>query len=97
MSGFVLSPQARADLESIWDYTAHQWGTGQAEKYTRPIAAAIQALACEPARGRTCDGVRKGYRKQAAGSHAIFYRLIEDGIDVVRILHRGMDPGRHLD
>ena len=28
---------------------------------------------------------------------AIFYRLIEDGIDVVRILHRRMDPGRHLD
>ena len=32
------------------------------------------------------------YSKFAVGSHVLFYRLIDDRIDVVRILHQRMDP-----
>ncbi len=96
MSDFVLSPRAKADLGEIWDYTAEQWDGKQAERYTRLIAAAIQALASVPTRGKACDYIRKGYRKYPVGAHVIFYRVIEGGIDVVRILHSHMDFARHL-
>jgi len=40
---------------------------------------------------------RAGYRKLAAGSHVLFYRVMSEGdIDVVRVLHRRMDVDRHL-
>ena len=45
MSGFLLSPAARADLTEIWDYTANRWGVEQAERYVRDLTAACQGLA----------------------------------------------------
>jgi toxin ParE1/3/4 len=54
-------------------------------------------VAADPHRGRCCDEIRPGYRKYPAGSHVLFYRLLPDGIDIVRILHRRMDFERHLE
>ncbi|ELR85574.1 putative plasmid stabilization protein ParE [Mycobacterium sp. H4Y] len=52
-----------------------------------------------PLIGRPCDEVRVGYRRHAAGSHTLYYRVAASGvlIDVVRILHRHTDVERHLD
>jgi toxin ParE1/3/4 len=96
MSRFVLSPKARADLSAIWDYTAETWDIDQAERYVRLIAEALELVAASPLLGRSCDHIREGYRKYPAGSHVLFYRLTDDVVDVVRILHRQMDFDRHL-
>ena len=93
---FVLTPRAAADLDDIWDYTADRWGLDQAETYTRQLAKDIQTVADKPSRGRQCDEVRAGYRKYPSGSHVLFYRLTDDGIDIVRILHERMDPEQHI-
>ncbi|PWR20516.1 type II toxin-antitoxin system RelE/ParE family toxin [Zavarzinia compransoris] len=37
-----------------------------------------------------------GYFKYAVGSHVIFYTRTDSGIDIVRVLHKRMDMGRHL-
>jgi toxin ParE1/3/4 len=92
MSGFLLSPAARADLTEIWDYTASRWGVEQAERYVRELTTACQGLADQRLTGRTIDDVRAGYSKLAVGSHFLFYRRTDSGlIDVVRILHQRMD------
>ena len=96
MSRFVLSPRARDDLNAIWAYTARTWDADQAERYIRRIADVIDLVAGTPTLGRNCDHIRQGYRKHPVGSHMLFYRLINDGIDVVRILHSQMDFDRHL-
>ena len=44
MVGYALSPAARADVEGIWDYTVRHWGEAQAERYTRDIRDACEAL-----------------------------------------------------
>lgn len=49
-----------------------------------------------PDLGVECTDLRAGYRRYGVGSHAIFYRLAPDRIEVVRILHQRMDAGRHL-
>jgi toxin ParE1/3/4 len=96
-SRYVLSPAAQADLEQIWDYTYERWGLHQAEEYLRELQHAIERAATHPRIGRACDEIRSGYRKLAAGSHMLFYRVTgEDVIDVVRILHRRMDVDRNL-
>lgn len=97
MSRYLLSPAAHADLEQIWDYTYARWGLDQAEEYVRELQRAIERAAANPQIGRACDEIRPGYRKLAAGSHTLFYRLSADGIvDVVRVLHQRMDVDRHL-
>lgn len=46
--------------------------------------------------GQDCSDIRDGYWKILSGSHVLFYCLIDDGIDVVRILHERMDFERHI-
>lgn len=96
MSRYVVSPRARADLDEIWDYTAERWGVDRAETYVRLLQRAIETVADDPRRGRPCGDVRAGYRKYPAGSHRLFFRKADAGIDIVRILHGRMDFERHL-
>jgi toxin ParE1/3/4 len=98
MTGYVLSPAARADLDSIWDYTAETWSIDQAESYVLGIRAGCEALASGQRRGRSAEDIRPGYRKLAVGSHFLFYRMTDDGaVDVVRILHQRMDVPAHFE
>jgi len=98
-SRYVLSPAARVDFERIWDHTHDHWGIHQAEQYLRELEHAIGRVAANPRIGRECDEIRPGYRKLAAGSHMLFYRVIADDagdvIDVARVLHQRVDVDRH--
>jgi toxin ParE1/3/4 len=93
---FVLSPRAQADLDEIWDYSVKHWGVEQAEFYLRQLETAIGTVAADPRRGRSCDDVRPGYKKFSTGSHVLFFRSTDSGVDVVRILHQHMDFNQHL-
>ena len=95
MAEHVVSPRAEADIDGIWDYTAEQWGPDRADRYVRDIWQAIERVAADPRRGRPI-AIRSGYRKYSVGAHVIFFRLLADGIDVVRVLHQRMDFERHL-
>ena len=92
----TLSPRAQEDLDDIWDYTAKRWGVDQAEFYTRQIGRHVEAVAAQPMMGRACSDVRAGYYKYPSGSHVLFYRLVGDDVDIVRILHERMDFERHM-
>lgn len=96
MARVALSPHAQQDLNEIWEYTESHWGPEQAESYTQQLWQAMQTVAARPTLGRDCSEIRAEYRKYAAGSHMLFYRINDGGIDVVRILHQRMDFGRHL-
>lgn len=92
----LVSPLALRDLEAIWDLTSERWGLAQAESYTRLLWHGINAVAAQPGLGRACPELRAGYHRHRAGSHILFYRQAEGGIDFVRILHAAMDFDRHL-
>jgi toxin ParE1/3/4 len=96
VSQYRLTPAAQRDLSSIWDYTAERWDVRQAEIYVNEIRAAIERVAADPRRGRSCDEVRDGYRRYSIGSHLLFYVENSHGVDVIRILHQRMDPTRHV-
>lgn len=98
MTGFVLSPAARADLEAIWDYTSERWSPDQAERYILAIGDACESLGSGKRLGQSAEDIRKGYRKLSVGAHVVFYRTdANDLIDIVRILHQRMDLPSRLD
>lgn len=97
MSRYLLSPAAQTDLEQIWDYSYENWGLDQAEAYLRELQRALERVSANPQIGWACDEIRPGYRKLAAASHTLFYRVTAEGVtDVVRVLHQRMDVDRHL-
>jgi toxin ParE1/3/4 len=97
MSGYRLLRRARTDLLDIARYTAERWDERQAEGYITDLFAAFQQLV-------ECPELRRQYRpippylRALAGSHAIFYRVADDGdLLIVRVLHAAMLPELHLD
>jgi toxin ParE1/3/4 len=91
----TFSPAAVADIGAIWDYTAETWGVVQADRYVDDIRSACVALADGERAGRKVD-VLDGYLKFPVGRHLIFFRQLETGIVVIRVLHQSMDVERHL-
>lgn len=96
MAEYRLTPAAERDLESIWTYTVRQWGTEQAVRYIDFLTAAFAGLADSPKTAPSCDHIRPGYRRWGVERHMIYFRMTDDGIVVVRVLHDRMDASRHL-
>jgi len=92
----ALRPRAVRDLEDIFNYSADLWGTQRAVLYLRGLQAGMERLLQFPELGRVIDDVKPGARLLPAQSHLILYRIGSGKIDVIRILHRRMDVGRHV-
>ena len=57
---------------------------------------ATSGNAQDPACGRTNTEVRPGYRRCVIGSHFVLYAETGHKTDIIRPLHRRLDPTRHL-
>jgi toxin ParE1/3/4 len=96
MSRYYLRPGAENDLEHIWRYSIEHWGEARAERYMSDLRKALERAAEAPSAGRQVKiGARMLYVRRA-GSHRIFYRETERGIEVLRVLHARMDFARAL-
>ncbi|KPP80441.1 MAG: type II toxin-antitoxin system toxin component ParE1 [Oceanicaulis sp. HLUCCA04] len=96
MAEFRLSPAAITDLEGIWHDTCSDWSEQQADAYIGQLFDAFAAMAEFPLAGKAADDIRLGYRRQRCGSHVIFYRPQDFGVEIVRILHGQMLAQLHL-
>ena len=90
------SVRAELDLISIWEYSLEQWDATQADKYLDALVKGISALADNPELGVSRDAARAGYRALFINSHAVYCTFTPGAIFIVRVLHEGMDPGRHF-
>lgn len=98
MRGLRVRQAAEDDLVGIGEETKERWGEAQMARYLTQLDAALQALARMPMTGSACDDVRPGLRRYVAGSHVIFYAVVDgDVVDVLRVLHRRMDVTEQLD
>ncbi len=90
------SPKARADLRTIWLYTAETWNPDQADSYLLQIELVCEKLASGLLKGTTVQIARSDYLKYRVALHVVFYRLAPSEIEVIRVLHQRMDVPRHL-
>ena len=88
---FFISKKAVSDLEEIWLYTIEKWSIEQAVRYYNLIFDEINYICKNINAGKSMEHVRKGYRASKVKSHLIFYRVINNTIEVIRILHERMD------
>lgn len=92
----ALTPRAGQDIDEIFDFTAGTWGVEQAEAYIHGLRASLERLTRFPQLGRPIEDIRPGMRLMNTGSHIVIYRIGDDTIEVIRILHKRMDTERHL-
>jgi len=88
---YKISKKALEDIEGIWIYTLENWSEEQADRYFNSIIDEIEFLAGNPLAGRDYDHIRKNYRSSRVHSHLIFYRRINNEIEIIRVLHQQMD------
>jgi toxin ParE1/3/4 len=91
LNSIRLTPQAKADLDDIWEYTAKRWSSDQAEVYIRALDATFGLLVLNPRLGRSIDDIRKGYFKFPTASYILIYRVNKAQVEIVRILHKSSD------
>jgi toxin ParE1/3/4 len=88
---FVISKKAISDLEQIWLYTVERWSIEQADRYHNLIFDEINYICKNINAGKSMEHVRKGYGASKVKSHLVFYRVQNNTIEVIRILHERMD------
>lgn len=84
-----ISPQANMDLIEIHDYIARN-NPRAALRFVEKLDQKIRTLADFPGIGSPYDELAR-LRTFVVGKHVIFYREIENGIEVVRVLRGARD------
>jgi toxin ParE1/3/4 len=91
-SGTALwSPEALIDLDEIWNYYERVAGRHTAEKVLRGIVEVIATIEHHPFAGRARDELRPGFRSLAAAPHVVFYRVVDDAPEIIRVLDGRQD------
>lgn len=85
-----LSPEAQEDLIEIWSYIA-QFSEEAADKIIDAIYQKADLLARSPYLGKERSELHPGLRSFVIEKYVLFYRPIDNGIEVVRVLHGARD------
>ncbi|CAN5810800.1 type II toxin-antitoxin system RelE/ParE family toxin [soil metagenome] len=93
MATVVYSPQSIKDLAEIWDYVAHG-SPEQADKLIERFRLKLQYLAQYNLLGRPRPELADHCRSAPVGRYGIYYRPIEDGIELLRLIHASRDIKR---
>ena len=88
---YKLSIAADKDLNDIFDYTQIQFGKSQAITYLNEIESIIFLLLNNPYLGKERNEIRLELRSIKCNSHIIFYRIFQQHLRIVRVLHTSKD------
>ncbi len=90
MGHIIKSPEAQADLIDIWHYIGEN-NEAAADRILDDIDRKLTFLSNSPYIGRERIDLGSSLRSFPVGSFVIFYVPIENGIEVVRVLHGARD------
>lgn len=92
MKKYHLTNKAVEDLGEIWSYTNDNWSERQADAYYHELISEIREVAKHPAcLDKKYDKIFSELYCHKCRKHLIFYHLVDDEVEVVRILHERMD------
>ncbi|MEG4323275.1 MULTISPECIES: type II toxin-antitoxin system RelE/ParE family toxin [unclassified Microcoleus] len=85
MSQCFVSPTASRDLDAIGDYfVARNIEAG--ERLLREFVKKCENLLKFPNMGRSYDRIKPGLRGVPLDGYIIFYRVVENGIEILRVV-----------
>lgn len=90
MKQCIFSPRSRKDFAEILDYFAETDADSALDFVTR-LQLACEQLAQIPGMGRKRDDLARGLRSFPVEKYVIFYRIVKEDIEIVRVLHSARD------
>ncbi|MGO8836791.1 MAG: type II toxin-antitoxin system RelE/ParE family toxin [Limisphaerales bacterium] len=90
MNQYRVSDAARSDLDEIWYYIA-QANMDAADRFLGAIVSHFPKLAAMPQIGRARKELSPRLRSFPVGRYIIFYRPMENGVEIARVLHGARD------
>lgn len=97
MAKLRIAEAARDDLRDIRTYSKLAFGSSTAHDYLEGLRQVFALLRSRPAAGIEEADLGKGMRGFPYRAHRVYYRLDEEGILIVRILHHARDLRRALE
>ena len=92
----VIAPAAKNDLKEIYQYGLRQWGQSHSEGYLSTIKKQFWLLTQQPLMGTERPELLPDTRSLPIESHALFYRVTTNRVEIIRVLHGRQDPQRHV-
>jgi len=86
MAEYRLSNEAREDLIRIHHFGVKQFGMAQADKYFDTFFDYFEMIADSPFAFESVEYIKSGYRKCPCGSDTIYFRLIENKVEIMAIV-----------
>jgi toxin ParE1/3/4 len=86
MKQLRITNVAKADLIDIWSYIS-QNNEDAADALIDKITGKFDELLANPKMGRERIDIAPLVRSFPVSNYLIFYRLIEEGIEIVRVIH----------
>ncbi len=96
MAFVTRRPLAALDILDVWDHIAED-DMAAADRWVDQLDAALNRLATQPMMGRARPELGERLRSLPFRRYVIFYLPVEDGIDVVRVLHSARDVDAAFD
>ena len=90
MNTCIYSPAARRDQLELYEYIA-QDRPEAAWRFVERLEATCQRLAADREMGERVDRIRQDARIFSVENYVIFYEIVADDIQVLRIVHGSRD------
>ncbi len=83
---YKLSNSTIEDIIRIHHIGVNRFRTRQADKYFNELFTYFNRIANNPYSFEAADHIRDGYRRCPCGSDTIYYRLINDDVEIMAII-----------
>ncbi|MDJ0765872.1 MAG: type II toxin-antitoxin system RelE/ParE family toxin [Myxococcota bacterium] len=93
MKKFRLIPSAHRDLEEIHDYIAMD-SPNAADDFIALLIDKFKLLSSQPEMGRQRPELQEGIRSLPVKTYNIYYRIIGDSVEILRVLSGYQDISR---
>ena len=87
----IILPSAESDLAEIWEYIARDSSENADRFVFRIYQFCHENLASNPLIGRSREELSPGLRSSVVDGYVIFYSPIDNGVEVVRVIHGRRD------
>ena len=90
MAHILKKPLAELDLIDIWGYVAEN-NVPKADELLGDLESGFRSISQSPGIGRHRPELAEGLHSFPLKYYVVFYRLINQGIEIVRVLHGARD------
>ncbi len=88
MANYKITEAAKEDLRRIYQRGFREYGEAQADKYYDALFDRFEQIAENPFLYQSVDYIREGYRRSVCGIDSIYYRIVDDCVEIINILGR---------